>query len=257
MDRADAIPLAVLYLAKNSGNYQLAQGIRLDSFAYSYGGYYTITDAPHYIEMYLIRSTGAGDSNGSLQLWVDGVSKETLTGKDNYDIFTDVGQVRMGAILGVDAGTSGTFYLDELVVNDDGGAIGPYIPYPSVTIAPTSASAVGANLGPTVNLGSLSIAPVAAGAVASRLGPTVKLSSLSIAPTPASSIGSRTNPNTLLGSIIISPTPAAAIAAYANPTVVIEGEEAAVIKDQTYFLFWSVMFRKKKRRNNRIVYVKK
>ena len=129
--------------------------------------------------------------------------------------------------------------------------------YPSVTIAPTSASAVGANLGPTVNLGSLLIAPTAAGAVASRLGPTVKLSSLSIAPTPASSIGSRTNPNTLLGSIIISPAPAAAIAAYANPTVVIEGEEAAVIKDQTYFLFWSVMFRKKKRRNNRIVYVKK
>jgi len=243
---------------KMDGGYRIVIDALNDDLTGALANSYAITDAPHYVEVYVKRAATDSSADGTVEIWIDGVSKGSATGKDIYNLWYDYTlNVRLGAIYGIDAGTSGTFYLDELIVNDDGGVIGPYIPYPSVTIAPTSASAVGANLGPTVNLGSLLIAPTAAGAVASRLGPTVKLSSLSIAPTPASSIGSRTNPNTLLGSIIISPTPAAAIAAYANPTVVIEGEEAAVIKDQTYFLFWSVMFRKKKRRNNRIVYVKK
>jgi hypothetical protein len=85
---------------------------------------YAITNAEHRIEINLIRATDADDSDGSLQLWIDGTSKETKSGIDNYDRFFDVARTYLGAIT-VSPNISGTFYLDELIINDDGSEIGP------------------------------------------------------------------------------------------------------------------------------------
>lgn len=88
----------------------------------------------HYIEVLVTRETSDGDADGSVQWWVDGVDQGEFTSNvDNYDTFVDSGMyVRMGA-MDLDSGTSGTFYLDELVANDDGSEIGPV---PAVTSLP-------------------------------------------------------------------------------------------------------------------------
>lgn len=107
----------------NGSGYRIRAGIVDDAGNTSYTSYYVITDNPHYIEIYLQRSTGSTANNGSIQLLIDGVSKETVSGKDNYDKFNQFIRTTVGAI-GKDSGTSGTFYMDELIVNDDGNAIG-------------------------------------------------------------------------------------------------------------------------------------
>ena len=103
-------------------------GIRIiyydDANDYDLTSYYTITDAEHYIEVHIVRSSNGG-SDGTAELWIDGASKEQLTGIDDYDSFPTINVVRLGAFDGIDATTSGTFYLDELKGNDDGGEIGP------------------------------------------------------------------------------------------------------------------------------------
>lgn len=88
--------------------------------------YETITDAAHYIEIYIKRATDADDSDGTVEWWIDGVSKGTWSNVDNYDVFADTFLFRFGAFSTIDAGTSGTFYMDEILANNDGTLIGPH-----------------------------------------------------------------------------------------------------------------------------------
>jgi hypothetical protein len=88
---------------------------------------FVITDAPHYIEFNLVRATNNTSSDGTLQLWIDGTSKQTLTGIDNYDLFANFGRIDIGAVGALDTGTRGTFYIDEIIANNDGGTIGPVV----------------------------------------------------------------------------------------------------------------------------------
>ncbi|HLE48848.1 MAG TPA: LamG domain-containing protein [Patescibacteria group bacterium] len=99
-----------------SGVYTLRAAIVDDAGAASYTSYYTITDAPHYVEVELKRASTVSSSDGTVQLWIDGVAQETKTGVDNYDRFNDFWSVRLGAVSSIDAGTSGTFYVDELEI---------------------------------------------------------------------------------------------------------------------------------------------
>jgi len=95
-----------------------------DNWASRATGYYTITDAPHYVEVYVKHATSSSANNGILTLWIDGVQKQTITDLDLYDR----GQpelVQLGAPFGAPADTSGTLYLDEFVFRDDGTEIGP------------------------------------------------------------------------------------------------------------------------------------
>ena len=85
--------------------------------------YHSIADEPHYIEVRLVRATNSTSNDGTLDLWIDGVHKEQLVG-DNFDQFGFFRQLRLGATSGVDAAASGTYYFDEIVVNDDGSEIG-------------------------------------------------------------------------------------------------------------------------------------
>ena len=105
-----------------AGGYAIRAAIIDDGGVANLTSSYAITDAPHYVEVYLQRASSAVASDGSLQLWIDGVSKQTVTGIDNYDRFAGYVRTVLGAYT-LDSGTSGTLYLDELVVNDDGSAI--------------------------------------------------------------------------------------------------------------------------------------
>ncbi len=61
-------------------------------------------------------STGPGNDDGELRLSIDGDLKETLSGVDNDTYAVDFFQI--GAVLGVDAGTTGDLYMDTIAYDD-------------------------------------------------------------------------------------------------------------------------------------------
>lgn len=127
--------LAVVELYYTTGGgYQIRAKLNNDANSFTSTSSYAITDAPHYIECYLQRATNNGSSDGSLQLWIDGTSKETISGIDNYDKFVNFDKVYWCADQ-IDAGTSGTFFMDQLIINNDGSEIGPVVSGPTYTLA--------------------------------------------------------------------------------------------------------------------------
>jgi hypothetical protein len=84
---------------------------------------YPITDEPHYIEVQVTRSTDNVTADGTLDLWIDGVHMEQLTGI-NFDTFPFLRMIRLGHLSAGDLTTSGTYYIDEIIVNNDGSEIG-------------------------------------------------------------------------------------------------------------------------------------
>jgi len=84
------------------------------------------TDAPHYIEIYVVRASTADANDGTVEWWIDGTSKGSWTGIDNYTKCGDVNNLKVGHPLQAPAGDySGTIFLDEIVANDTGVTIGP------------------------------------------------------------------------------------------------------------------------------------
>lgn len=84
----------------------------------------TITDAAHYVEILLEREATDGGGNGVLTVWFDGTQEGTVTTVDNWTRWTEMEAFRFGAVDDLDAGTSGTLWLDDLKANDSGTAIG-------------------------------------------------------------------------------------------------------------------------------------
>ena len=94
----------------SNNTYQLRSGLVGDGSTWANSSWLTISDASHAIEMDWRASTGAGANNGSLTMWIDGVQQANLTGVDNDTRRID--RARLGAVSGVDTGTSGTYYFD-------------------------------------------------------------------------------------------------------------------------------------------------
>jgi hypothetical protein len=113
--------------------YDNTNGYRLKTFAQTdaldYGPYQApvnITDGEHWVEVEIVKATTNVSSDGTYQWWLDGMDQGITTGIDNYNIMTDYPwTIRWGAVEDIVAGTAGTFYLDELIVNNDGSFIGP------------------------------------------------------------------------------------------------------------------------------------
>jgi hypothetical protein len=63
------------------------------------------------VELNWVKATAAGANNGRLDLWVDGVARTGLSLLDN-DV-SGINYARWGTVSGVDAGTSGSFRLDD------------------------------------------------------------------------------------------------------------------------------------------------
>jgi hypothetical protein len=102
--------LAAVVLRRLSGAYALLLRCRQDDNSQDDSGFFSISDAPHWIELDWRRSTGPDALDGSCQLWIDGVSVSTRTNLDNS--ISGVDFVRMGA-LSVKSGASGALYWDE------------------------------------------------------------------------------------------------------------------------------------------------
>lgn len=103
---------------------------RIRANHYDDGGFHSvdqvaISDAEHHIEVHIERATSDIAANGRVRWWLDGVLQNTWSSVDNWDLFDELTRFRMGAIGGIEVGTSGTLYLDELKANDDGTEIGP------------------------------------------------------------------------------------------------------------------------------------
>lgn len=111
----------------NGADYGIICSAREDNGTTKDSSIFTITDAPHYIECHLTRASSNAADDGACVLYIDGVSKATISAIDNYDAWGTVNAAIYGAVTAPPAGTSGAFYIDQIVANNDGGAIGPYV----------------------------------------------------------------------------------------------------------------------------------
>jgi hypothetical protein len=91
-------------------SYQVQAGVISDAGVWTSSSWFTITDAPHFLEVYWRAASGPGSNNGGMTLWIDGAQKADLTGIDNDGRVIDM--ARLGAVSGVDIGTRGTYYFD-------------------------------------------------------------------------------------------------------------------------------------------------
>jgi hypothetical protein len=95
----------------SKGSYQLRAALRNDSNSWSTSNWFTISDAPHFIEMDWRASTASGANNGGLTLWIDGGNpRATLSGVDNDTRRID--RIQLGAVSGMDSGTRGSYSFD-------------------------------------------------------------------------------------------------------------------------------------------------
>lgn len=95
---------------RSSGIYQINAALRNDKSTWTSTSWFTISDAPHSLELDWRASTAAGANNGSLTFWIDGIQQANLTGVDNDTRRID--RVRLGAVSGLDSGTAGTYFFD-------------------------------------------------------------------------------------------------------------------------------------------------
>ena len=119
-----------------SGIYQLRAALLLDGgTTWVSTNWFTISDAPHFIELDWRAATIAGANDGSLTLWIDGTQQANLTGMDNDTQRID--RVRLGALTGIDTGTRGTYYFDSFESRRF-TYIGPAVVLSTSTPGPTS-----------------------------------------------------------------------------------------------------------------------
>jgi hypothetical protein len=67
-------------------------------------GFFTISDAPHAIELDWGAASAPGANDGFATLWIDGVQQQAITGIDNDTFQIDNDQ--MGAVKGIDSGAA-------------------------------------------------------------------------------------------------------------------------------------------------------
>jgi hypothetical protein len=94
----------------SKSGYQLRGRLLNNSTTFTNTAWFTISDAPHFIEMDWRASTAAGANNGGLTLWIDGDQKANSTTVDNDT--RRIESVQLGAVSGIDNHTRGTTYFD-------------------------------------------------------------------------------------------------------------------------------------------------
>jgi hypothetical protein len=94
----------------SGASYQLRLGLVDDGTTWTLTGWFTISDAAHFVELDWRAATAVGTNDGGLTFWIDGVQQINITGVDNDTRRVD--RARLGALAGIDAGTSGTYYFD-------------------------------------------------------------------------------------------------------------------------------------------------
>ena len=102
--------LFAVELRREAGVFALMGRARLDDNSQADTGFFTITDAPHRVEIDWRRASGPTANDGRFEMWIDGTSVSVLSGLDNSASAVDF--ARLGA-LSVKTGASGTLFWDE------------------------------------------------------------------------------------------------------------------------------------------------
>ncbi len=103
--------VASVQLKRSSGQYTLQARYASDAGSWTYLTAVAIDDGPHSLALIHEAASSAGANDGEVRFYVDGLLVGSATGIDNDQRLPDA--VQFGAFEGVDAGTSGTFYVDE------------------------------------------------------------------------------------------------------------------------------------------------
>jgi hypothetical protein len=104
--------LIQVVLRRQAGQYSLAARVREDDDTLVETAFWSITPAPHVVELDWHRASFPGAGDGTFEVWIDGTSVARLSGIDNATRSVDL--VRLGA-LSVKEGASGTLSFDEFV----------------------------------------------------------------------------------------------------------------------------------------------
>jgi len=119
-------PVVRLEIDQVSGVKNLVAFARTDSGSELQSSSFALANGWRSIEINWAKATSAGANNGQLELWIDGTKQTGLASLDN-DTLT-INYDRWGAVAGLDAGTSGTFRLDDFA-SQRTGYIGPAFPF--------------------------------------------------------------------------------------------------------------------------------
>jgi hypothetical protein len=107
---SNTTPVVQVIFRFSNGKYQVKAHVRNDANTWYGSSWFSLSDAPHLLELDWQAATAAGANNGRFTLWIDGVQKASLTGIDNDTRRID--RARLGSVAGIDDGTRGTFYFD-------------------------------------------------------------------------------------------------------------------------------------------------
>ena len=112
--------------------YTTAAGYQVDGRIYNDSrsgivdtAFHNLSDAPHVIELEVNRATTTDADDATVEIWVDGYSQGASSGVDLYDQWP-LDKLFLGVTSNNPAGTTGTLYFDQLIVNDDGSTIGEH-----------------------------------------------------------------------------------------------------------------------------------
>ena len=122
-----------VWLRYDGASHEMRSRIFDDNGTWTATSNYNITDEPHYIEVLVTYATGGAANDGIMALWIDDLLQQQIA---TLDLFStgQPDEAKLGAVSNLDAGTSGTFYLDEFVLRDDDteiGAVGGASPPPA------------------------------------------------------------------------------------------------------------------------------
>ena len=84
----------------------------------------TIGATSGYVEVWITKATTNSSADATSKMYINGSLSDTISGLDLYDAFELIARMRIGAVGGLDAGTSGSFDLDEMVSRNDSTVIG-------------------------------------------------------------------------------------------------------------------------------------
>jgi hypothetical protein len=102
--------IARVELRNKSLGYQLRAGLVNEAGQWANTGWWPIEDGPQVVEIDWRAGHFLGATDGSLALWVNDVAAGSVEQVANSSLQVDL--VRLGAIAGVDGGTSGSMYFD-------------------------------------------------------------------------------------------------------------------------------------------------
>jgi len=127
-----------LTIADESGVMKLKANLRNDASGDN-TGVYTLTGSAQRFEVHFKKASTNVASDGFCTIWADGdfdTPVISITGIDVFDTWQLADRIRIGMLGNRDAGTSGTFYFDEITVRNDSTQIGASSSTPPTVVGP-------------------------------------------------------------------------------------------------------------------------